>query len=45
VFALFAENMAYLTDQSDYKDPATFHDYPFEFVNLPAIYMLAALAA
>ena len=37
--------MAYLTNQSDYKDPATFHDYPFEYLNLPAIYMLAALAA
>ena len=42
---LFAENLAYLTDKTDYKDPAKFHDVQFEYMNLPAIYMLGALAA
>jgi hypothetical protein len=42
---LFAENLAYLTDKTDYKDPAKFHDVEFEYMNLPAIYMLGALAA
>ena len=26
-----------VTDKTDYKDQANFHDYPFEYVNLPAI--------
>jgi hypothetical protein len=34
-----------LTDKTDYKDPAKFHDVQFEYMNLPAIYMLGALAA
>ena len=42
---LFAENLAYLTDKTDYKDPTKFHDVEFEYMNLPAIYMLGALAA
>ena len=42
---MFAENLAYLTDKTDYKDPAKFHDVEFEYMNLPAIYMLGALAA
>ena len=41
----FAENLAYLTDKTDYKDPAKFHDVEFEYINLLAIYMLGALAA
>ena len=42
---MFAENLAYLTDKTDYKDPAKFHDVEFEYMNLLAIYMLGALAA
>jgi len=41
----FAENLAYLTDKTDYKDPAKFHDVEFEYMNMLAIYMLGALAA
>ena len=38
--------MAYLTETcEDYKDPATYNDYPCEYINLSAIYMLSALAA
>ena len=46
VFALLAENMAYLTEKSDvYKDPAIYNEYPCEYLNLSAVYMLSALAA
>jgi hypothetical protein len=46
VFALLAENMAYLTEKCDeYKDPAIYNEYPCEYLNLSAVYMLSALAA
>ena len=39
-----AENLAYLNDKMDINRPENFHTYEFDYLNLPSIYILSALA-
>ncbi len=40
-----AENLAYLAAKTDFNHPENFHDYDFEYLNLPSMYILSALAS
>ena len=40
-----AENLPYLNDKMDLNSPENFHLYEFDYLNLPSIYILSALAA
>ncbi len=40
-----AENLAYLNDKIDFNCPENFHEYEFDYLNLPSIYILSTLAA